>query len=133
MPPDFERGGEPKYASCCRKKKKCAASSDSSFLIHEFLTKHKTTVVPQTLYSPDLSPADFFLFPKWKSPLKSRRFQKVEEIEENSTRDLRAVPQNTFQDAFQECKKHWERFIKSGGEYFECDKGFDSVVCKVTN
>ena len=29
----------------------------------------------------------------------------VEETEENSIRDLRAVPHNTFQDAFQKCKK----------------------------
>jgi len=52
-------------ASCCRKI--CVASDDASLLIHEFLTKHETTVVPQPPYSPDLTPADFFLFPKWKS------------------------------------------------------------------
>jgi hypothetical protein len=70
MPPDFDRKTE--NASCCRKI--CAAS----LLIHEFLTKHETTVVPQPLYSPDLAPADFLLFPKWKSSLKGRRFQTVE-------------------------------------------------------
>jgi hypothetical protein len=37
-------------------------------------------------------------------------------------RDLRAIPQNTFQDALQNWKKRWERCIKSGGEYFEVDK-----------
>ena len=37
-------------------------------------------------------------------------------------KDLRAIPQNTFQDAFKNWKKHWERCIKSGGEYFEGDK-----------
>ena len=31
-------------ASCCRKI--CATSADVSLLIHEFLTKHETTVVP---------------------------------------------------------------------------------------
>jgi len=35
-----------------------------ALLIREFLTKHETIVVPQPLYSPDLAPADFFLFPK---------------------------------------------------------------------
>jgi len=93
-----------------------------ALLIREFMTKHETTVVPQPPYSPDLAPAEFFLFPKLKSSLKGRRFQKVEEIEENSMRDLRAVPQNTFQDAFQNWKKRWERCVKSGGEYFEGDK-----------
>ena len=118
MPPDFDRKTED--ASCGRKI--CAASADVSRLIHEFFTKHETTVVPQAPYSPDVAPADFFLFPKRKSSLKGRRFQTVEKIEENSIRDLRAVPQNTFQDAFQEWKKRWERCIKSGGEYFEGDK-----------
>ena len=59
------------------------------------------TAVPQPPYSPDLAPADFFLFPKLKSSPKGCRFQRVEETEENSIRDLRAIPQNTFQDAFQ--------------------------------
>jgi len=95
------------------------APAHASLHIREFLTKHETTVVPQPPYSPDLAPADFFLFPKLKSSLKVRRFQTVEEKEENSMRDLRAIPQNTFQDAFQNWKKLWERCIKSGGEYFE--------------
>jgi hypothetical protein len=62
------------------------------------------------------------MFVALKSSLKGRRFQKIEEIEENSTRDLRAIPQNKFQDAFQNWKKRWERCIKSGGGYFEGDK-----------
>jgi len=50
-------------------------------------------IVPLPPYFPDLAPADFFLFPNLKSSLKGRRFQTVEEIEENSTRDLCAIPQ----------------------------------------
>ena len=91
-------------------------------LIREFLRKHETTVVPQPPYSLDLAPADFFFFSEFKSLRKGRRFQKVEEIEENSIRDLRPIPQSTFQDAFQNWKKRWERCMKSGGEYFEGDK-----------
>jgi hypothetical protein len=40
----------------------------------------------------------------------------------NSIWDLLSIPQNTFQYAFQNWKKRWERRIKSGGEYFEGDK-----------
>jgi len=93
-----------------------------ALLIREFLTKHEVTIVPQPPYSPDLAPADFFLFPKLKSSLKDRRFQMVEETEENLLQDLRAIPQNTFQDALQNWKIRWEWCIKSGGEYFEGDK-----------
>jgi len=98
------------------------APAHASLLIREFLMKHGTTVVPQPPYSPDLAPVDFFLFPQLKSSLKGRRFQTIEEIEENWTWDLRAILQNKFQDAFQNWKKRWERCIKSGGEYFEGDK-----------
>jgi len=98
------------------------APAHASLIIREVLTKHETTIVPQPPYSPDLAPADFFLFLKLKSSLKGRRFQTVKEIEENSIRDLRAIPQNTFQDAFQNWKKRWKRCIKSGGEYFEGGK-----------
>jgi len=118
VPPDFNRKTED--ASCCRKI--CAASADALLFIYEFLTKYETTVVPQTPYSTDLAPVGFFLFPKWKSSLEGRRFQMVVEIEENSIRDLRAVPQNTFQDAFPKWKERWERCIKRGGGYFEGDK-----------
>jgi hypothetical protein len=36
----------------------------TSLLIHEFLTKHETTLFPQLPYSPDLAPADFFFVPE---------------------------------------------------------------------
>src|SRR5215469_3884082 len=98
------------------------APAHASLLIREFLAKQETIVVPQSPYSPDLAPADFFVFPKLKSTLKGRQFQTVEEIKENSLQDLRAIPQNTFQDAFQNWKKRWERCINSRGEYFEGDK-----------
>jgi transposase len=94
------------------------APAHASLLIREFLAKQETIVVPQPLYSPDLAPADFFLFPKLKSNLKGRRFQTVEEIKENSLQDLRTIPQNTFQN----WKKRWERCINSRGEHFEGDK-----------
>jgi transposase len=59
------------------------APAHASSLIREFLAKNETTVVPQPPYSPDLAPADFFLFPKLKSTLKGQRFDSIEEIEEN--------------------------------------------------
>jgi transposase len=65
------------------------ALAHASLLIREFLAKNETTVVPQPPYSPDLAPADVFLFPKPKSTLKGRRF---ESTEENSLTELRAIP-----------------------------------------
>ena len=46
------------------------------------------TQVTQHPYSPDLVPCDFWLFPKLKSPLKGKRFQTIDEIQENMTGQL---------------------------------------------
>ena len=94
----------------------------SSFLVRNFLAKNETTVVPQSSYSPDLAPADFFLFPKLKSTLKGRRFDTVDVIQKNSTNELFAIPKEAFQKAFQSWQKLWERFVASERNYFEGDK-----------
>ena len=41
------------------------------------------TQVTQPPYSPDLAFCDFWLFPKLKSPLKEKRFQTIDDIQEN--------------------------------------------------
>jgi hypothetical protein len=62
---------------------------------HPQLTgKHQTSVVPRLPYSPDVAPADFFLFPKPKTALKGRRFQTIDEILEHAIRELRAITEN---------------------------------------
>jgi hypothetical protein len=43
------------------------------------------------------------------------------EIQENAIRELRAITETAFQDAFQQGKKRWERCIASRGDYFEGD------------
>ena len=54
----------------------------------EFLAKHQITQVTQPPYSPDWVPCDFWLFPKLKSPLKGKRFQTIDEIQENTMGQL---------------------------------------------
>ena len=90
-------------------------------LIGSYLAKHQISVVPHPPYSPDLAPADFLLFSKLKTTLKGRRFQTIEEIQENVVRELRAITQCAFQEAFQQCKKCWVQCITSRGDYFEGD------------
>ena len=56
-------------------------------LVRNFLAKNEMNVVPQPPYSPDLAPADFFLFPKLKSTLKGRHFDTFDEIQKNLMKD----------------------------------------------
>ena len=67
------------------------APAHASLLIRNYLAKHQTSVVPHPPYSPDLAPADFFLFPRLKTTLKGCRFQTIEEIQENAIRELHAI------------------------------------------
>ena len=73
-----------------------AASSQQC--AHSCITSHaeifgKTSVHPGdwASYSPDLVPCDFLLFPKLKSPVKGKRFQAVNEIQENTVEQLMAI------------------------------------------
>ena len=59
------------------------APSHASLLIRSYLAKHQTSVVPHSPYSPDVAPADFFLFPRLQTTLKRRRLETLEEIQEN--------------------------------------------------
>jgi len=88
---------------------------------HPHLSSHQTSVVPHPPYSPDLAPTDFFLFLKLKTSLKGRCFQSIEKIQENATRELCAITESAFQEAFQQWKIRWELCIASRGDYFEGD------------
>jgi len=78
------------------------APAHASLLIHSYLAKHRASIVPHPPYSPDLTPAVFFLFPKLKTTLTGHRFQTIKEIQENAIRELRAITESAFQEALQQ-------------------------------
>ena len=63
----------------------------ASHRVQGFLAKHQITEVTQPPYSPDLASWDFWLFPKLTSPLMGKRFQTVDEIQENTMGQLMAI------------------------------------------
>lgn len=93
----------------------------SALLIRDYCTKNGMTVIPQPPYSPDLAPADFFLFPKLKRPMKGKRFESVDDIKKKSLEQLHTISQDDFSKSFTQWKHRWEKCIASQGEYFEGD------------
>ena len=98
------------------------ALAHASLFIRSYLAKHQTSVVPHPPYSPDLAPADFFLFPKLKTTLKGCRSKNHRgdsgKCDKRTARHHRKdVPGNipTME------RKRWERCIASRGVYFEGD------------
>jgi len=88
----------------------------------EFLAEKGIPVVPQPPYSPDLSPCDFFLFPKLKFYLKGRHFGTVENIRKAVTDQLKVIPVSDFQHCYKEWEQCLRRSVASQGNYFEGDK-----------
>jgi hypothetical protein len=98
------------------------APAHSSQLLQGFLAKHRIIQVRQLPYSPYLAPCNFWLFPKLKLPLKGR-FQTVEDIKENATRQLMAIPKEDFEDCFENWKGHWDKCVILQGQYTKGDQG----------
>lgn len=80
------------------------------------------TVIPQPLFSPDLAPADFFLYPTLETPLKGRIFQAVDEIKQETTEQRNTITKEEFSRAFDQGKIRCAKFVTFQGEYFKGDK-----------
>lgn len=95
------------------------APSHTSMLVKEFLTKQIIPTVPQPPYSPDLAPADFFLFPRLKSRLKGHHFGTIENVQAAVTSILKEIDVDEFQSSFHAWRSRWHRCIDAQGCYFE--------------
>ena len=78
-------------------------------------------LIQTATHEPDLVPCNFWLFPKLKSPLKGKRFQSVDEIQENTMGQLMAIPTKDFSECFEQWKRCWENCVSSQGAHFEGD------------
>ncbi|UYV76008.1 hypothetical protein LAZ67_13002114 [Cordylochernes scorpioides] len=98
------------------------APAHTSLLARNFLAKNNTLMMPQPPYSPDMTPCDFFLFPKLKRPMKGRRYAMLDEIKTASKEELKKIFKNDFLKCFEDWKNCWHKCIISHGDYFEGDK-----------
>jgi transposase len=101
------------------KKKNDWSCASRVVAVQEFLARKQVCVHNHPPYSPDLSPCDYFLFPKLKLPLKGRLFEDVQDIQGAVTSSLRAIPQEDVQRLFQSLLDRSTRCIDVEGMYFE--------------
>ncbi|GFV08612.1 uncharacterized protein TNCV_4855921 [Trichonephila clavipes] len=95
--------------------------SEKPFSVNRFLDSKNIPVAPQPLYSPDLSPCDFYFFPKLKNHLKGHNCRTLENIQTVVTDQLKAIPISEFHQCYEEWKKRLQRCVASEGSYFEGD------------
>jgi len=92
------------------------APCHTAISVNEFLAEKGISVVLQPPYSPDLSPCDFFLFPKLKFHLKGCHLGTVDNIQK-----VRALPHEDFQHCYREWEQCLQQCVASQGNYFEGD------------
>ena len=73
--------------------------------------------VPQPLYSPDLAPYDFWLFPKFRGCC----YVTIEEMKEAVMKVIDMLTQEDFNGAFQKLLKQYNKCIAARGDYLEGD------------
>ena len=95
------------------------APAHTSHLVQQFLAKHGTAQLRQPPYSPDLTPCDFFLFPRLKKVMKGHRFEAMEDPKRNSTKTLLNISKEEFAKCFQQWQKHWAKCVAAEGNYVE--------------
>jgi len=71
-----------------------------SALVKDFLAKNDVTTLERVPYSPDLAPADFYLFPQLTSALTGQHFCDAADIIKNATAFTNWLP-GTFQTPLQ--------------------------------
>ena len=80
--------------------------------------------VPFPPYSPDLSPCDFWLFPK----LRVCRYETIEEMKEAVMKVIDVLTQEDFHGALQKFFEWYNKCIAAEGDYFKGDKSFMCVL-----
>ena len=73
--------------------------------------------VPQPLYSPDVAPCDFCLFPK----LRGCCYETIEEMKEAVMKVIDILKQEDFHGAFDKLLEWYNKCIAAGGDYFKGD------------
>jgi len=87
--------------------------------INEFLAEKSIPVVPQPPYSLDLSPCEFFLFPRLKNHLIGRHFDALDNIQKNVTDELKGIPAEAFQHCYEQWKQYLHSCVAAQGNYFD--------------
>jgi [histone H3]-lysine36 N-dimethyltransferase SETMAR len=95
------------------------APAHTALVVGTLLANYGVATLPHPPYSPDLSPPDFFLFPRVKRVLKGHRYGTIQEVQDATTEVLNSIPEEDFAKAFDEWKSRYKRCSEAEGCYFE--------------
>jgi hypothetical protein len=87
--------------------------------VSDSLARRGITVLDHPPYSPDLAPADFWLFPKLKLVIKEDRHDTLQDIQRKCTAVLNTIPQKGYSDCIEELFNRFQLRVDSEEYYFE--------------
>ena len=93
------------------------ASSHKCEVVKSFLASEMVKVLNHPPYSPDLSPCDFFLFPRLKKMLSGNKY--TSSLGSAVCQCLQQIPREDYLSAFRDWVKRLQKCISVKGEYFE--------------
>ena len=93
--------------------------SHNATIVKQFLAQRKVTVLDHPPCSPDLAPADYFLFPKVKSHLKGRLFDLISVIQKPVTSTLNTIAKDDLYKGIQKPYDHANLCVQLEGMYVE--------------
>ena len=94
------------------------ASSHKREVVESFLASEKVKVLNHPPYLPDLSPCDFFLFPKLKKMLSGNKYTS-RSFGSAIYECLQQIPKEDYLSAFPNWIKRLRKCVSVKGEYFE--------------
>ena len=96
------------------------APAHKSATVQEYLKESGLHVLDHSPYSPDLSPCDFWLFPRLKEMLAGHRFESRCGIGSAVYQCLQHIPKEDHQAAFWKWVDLCKMCVEADGAYFEC-------------
>jgi hypothetical protein len=76
-------------------------------------------VTPHPLYSPDIAPADFWLFGDLNKQMQNVEFESFTAVKEFIEEILRGIPADMYWRVFDHWIERLKRIIEHGGTYYE--------------
>ena len=95
------------------------ASSHKCGVVMSFLASEKVKVLNHPPYSPDLSPCDFFLFPRLKKMLSGNKYMSRSSFGSAIYQCLQQIPKEDYLSAFRDWVKRLQKCVSVKGEYFD--------------
>ena len=95
------------------------AKLDRAWITNEFLLENHVEQYQNLPYSPDLSPCDFFLFPKLKKQLRGIRFNDNNEMLTALEQAIDCLTKEDFKNCLEDWFIRMHKCIDAEGQYFE--------------